>query len=321
MRYAHHFLKYVREADSNTINLSIQSPKPIHQSNAQTSQHLNFNLFPIPYSVLILTQSMDPNASPSDDPIIKTMQDPPARVPFEPTPPVGPAPDGTAMSTPKNLGNPPSIDIPKPATKPQIAYRPPDAPKESTRSTPPMTPPTSPSPFVATNAPAQAAATPSAPPERPARSGSATTVALSALTLLLVAIGLPLVWLKTNASATSAADATSKTRQDLSAIASKIDGFNATTKLIQDANAAAKQDLFNAGADELTCADTTSKVADVLLAEGNRLKAEGDAAKDQPKAQQGQWLIDRANELKQTSTACAASGTNAQTRSGIPVNK
>jgi len=348
-------------ADAHDSSYGVQADKE-YKDCAQHSYTINPSiqyLFPRSALALILSTAMDPQQN-NDDPIIRSMADPPARIPFEPEtssapPPKAPAADDSApmpkapdllssvskpapvsrpreeapqpsMPAPKNLGNPPSIDAPKPAPKPRISYSPPDdarhrdrpadAPKEPSRPTPAMT--TSSAPHM--KPPETTAASPAAHESR-AHGGSVAAITLSILSLLLLAIGLPLLWLKTNATSISATDATATVRQDIGALATKVENLNAMTSLIQDANATAKQDLFNAGSDVLKCADTTSKIADVILAEGNRLKAEGDAAKDQPKSQQGQWLIDRANELKQTATTCATSGTNAQTRSGIPVNK
>ncbi len=199
------------------------------------------------------------------------------------------------------------------------------------------TPPSSPS-FVSTpskppsipTAPPRAGATAVAPPSngKPAFSehqthggSSPLTSTLLILILLLVAGGLPLIWLKANEIGSGTSGNASSIKSDIGTLATKVDSLNTTIGLVQSANASTKQELFNAGADVLKCADSDSKTADLLITEGTRLKAEGDAAKDQPKSQEGQWILDRGNELKANAATCTTSGTGAQTQSGIPVNK
>jgi hypothetical protein len=121
-----------------------------------------------------------------------------------------------------------------------------------------------------------------------------------------LAVGLPLILIKTNAIEKGVAGNTAAVRQDVGVIASKVEAFNQSFTLIQDANSSCKQSLQAAGTNALACANSASKIADLLLTEGNRQKAEGDAAKNQPESSQGQWLIDRGNELKQTSVNCTA---------------
>ncbi len=241
--------------------------------------------------------------SDSQDPIIRTMQDPPQkqtpppdRLPMEPIADATPIPD-----RPHGLGNPPSTTETS-SPKPDLSFSKKSADQSASETPSPLQP----------VIPSIPTAPPSSKPaftEHPRHNGSshAAVITICVLIFVLLAAGLPLIWMKLGTLEQGISSTSATMSQNVGVVATKVDGFDQSFKLIQDANTTCKQNLAGATTTISKCGESASKVADLLLAEGTRQKTEGDATKNQPESSQGQWLIDRGNELKQTATACTGS--------------